>query len=102
MSTQIDDKGKFFTEIIAKNPCPSIIQTLTHRIQGIIYVKHDERLIEELNRSLFIAVTQAIVFNTQGTALYHSDFLTINREHIVWIIPICEIKQNTPVTTGDN
>ena len=102
MSTQFDDKGKFFTEIIAKNPCPSIIQTLTHRIQGIIYIKHDERLMDELTRSCFIAVTQAIVYNSQGTPLYQSDFLTINREHIVWVIPECDIKRITPVTTGDN
>ena len=102
MSTEYDDKGKLFTDIIPKNPCLSIIQTLTHRIQGTVYIKHGERLIEELNHTGFIAVTQAIVYNSQGTPLYHSDFLTINRENIVWVLPQDEVTHDTPIITREN
>lgn len=87
MSITYDEKGKLFTEVISKDPRPALIQTLTHRIQGTIYVRRGERLIDELCCVQFIAVTDAVIYNAQGAPLYRSDFLTINREHVVWVLP---------------
>jgi len=41
MTIHFDDKGKFYTEVISKKPIRSTIQTITHRLEGNIYVKSD-------------------------------------------------------------
>ena len=88
MAIYFDDKGKFFTDIVSKEPVSVIIQTITHRIQGLMHVRPGERLKDELNCSeRFVAVTEATVFSGAGEVLYHSGFLAVNQEHIVWIIP---------------
>jgi hypothetical protein len=94
MSTHYDEKGKFFTEVISKHPVPAIIQTLSHRIHGTIHVRRGERLIDELQRAgCFIAVTEAVVYNLNGDALYQTAFLTLNSQQIIWIIPEQELDQ---------
>ncbi len=94
MVTNIDEKGKIFTNIIAKSPLPATIQTDSHRIHGEIYVRPNERVKDELNRSeAFLAVTNATVFGPQGEILYRSNFLTLNLQHVIWLIPddeLCE------------
>jgi hypothetical protein len=83
-----DEKGKIFTNIVPKTPVPAIIQTLTHRIHGEVYMKTDERLKDELNRSeQFIAVTNAQILDSRGEIAYACKFLTINKDQIVWLIP---------------
>jgi hypothetical protein len=92
MPTQFDEKGKIFTNIISKKPIEVTIQTLSHRIHGEIYVRPDERIKDELDRSeQFLAVTNAIVYGPQNEELYHSDFLTLNLNHIIWLIPDDEV-----------
>ena len=92
MPTQFDEKGKIFTNVIAKKPVMVTIQTLTHKIHGEIYVRPNERIKDELDRSeQFVAVTNAVVFGPQGEELYTSDFLTLNLSHIVWLIPDDEV-----------
>ena len=44
MTIEFDDNGKFFTDIISKNPIPVTIQTVTHRIHGNIHIREDRRL----------------------------------------------------------
>ena len=88
MSMRYNEKGKFFTEKITKDATPTIIQTLVHRIEGDLYVRLDERFIDALNKNeQFIAMTNAVVCNSHGQQLYQSDFLVVNRDHVVWIIP---------------
>jgi hypothetical protein len=88
MYSSFDEKGKIFTNIIPKTPVPSTIQLTTHRIHGQVYMKTDERLKDELNRSdQFLAVTDAVVYGTDGKEVYKSKFLTLNRDQIVWLIP---------------
>jgi hypothetical protein len=88
MSVRYDEKGKYFTDVITKDAVPCILQTLMHRIRGFVHVRIGERLIDEIGQSRqFLAVTQARVFSLQGQELYHSDFVIVNRDHLVWIIP---------------
>lgn len=89
MVTQYDEKGKIFTQVISKEPILVVIQTNQVLIRGQIHVRPDTRLKDELNnlREHFIAVTDATVTNMAGEALYRSNFLVINIEHIVWITP---------------
>ena len=60
MTFEYDDKGKFFTDIISKTPLDVLVQTTTHLIQGVIHIRKEERLKDELNRDeLFLALTEA-------------------------------------------
>lgn len=88
MNSSYDEKGKIFTNIIPKTPVPATIQMTTHRIRGLVYMKPDERLKDELNRSdQFLAVTDAVVLDNDGSEMYRCKFLTLNRDQIVWLIP---------------
>ncbi|MEN8172237.1 MAG: hypothetical protein ABFS03_05095 [Chloroflexota bacterium] len=88
MMQHVDHKGKYFTDVITKDPLPATIQTLTVRIKGQVHVRIQERLKDELNRpEKFIAVTDAVVTNTRGEVVYRTDFMAVNREHILWLSP---------------
>ena len=88
MSIEFNDKGKYFTDIISKSAVPAIIQTVTHRIQGSIHVRVNERIKNELDRDeSFLAVTDAKVFNEDGSVLYDAAFMSVARSKIVWVIP---------------
>jgi hypothetical protein len=88
MTVHYDDKGKFFTPVVTKDPVPVIIQTLLHRIDGFIYIRPEDRISDTVNENeQFIALTDVSVANSQGKALHSSDFLLVNRDHIIWILP---------------
>lgn len=93
MVTQYDEKGKIFTQVISKKPVAVIIQTSTHMIRGTVHVRPTERVIDEMNLSAqFIAVTEARVLDAQGSQIYACDFLTLNKNEIIWIIPDDEVQ----------
>ena len=88
MTLHYDDKGKFYTEYVSKTAVNAIIQTLMQRIIGRIYIRAGDRVSDELNQSeQFLAVTEATVYGLEGDILYRCDFIAINREHVVWLIP---------------
>lgn len=88
MSIHYDEKGKFFTDVVSKEPHLVIIQTLIHRIEGQIYARHEERVKDAINdKENFLAVTDGTIFNSQGKEIYKSDFMLVNSDQIVWIIP---------------
>lgn len=88
MATQFENRETFFTTVVSKEAIDVIIQTTTHRIQGHIYVKPGERLKDGINQDdPFLAITDAEIFDTAGNALYSSDFVAVNRAHIVWLLP---------------
>jgi hypothetical protein len=98
MSLEFNEKGKYFTDIISKAAIPAIIQTTTHRIEGFVHIRMDGRLKDELDRNeSFLAVTNARVFNVDGTLLLETDFLSVSRMQIVWVVP----SEDTP-NPGDN
>ena len=95
MITQFDEKGKIFTNVVSKKPVSVLIQTSQYRIQGQIHVRQDSRLKDELNDpEIFLAVTDAAVYDNNGNELYSSNFITVNRAQIIFIIPAEEIKKN--------
>jgi hypothetical protein len=88
MVVHYDEKGKIFTNIITKKAVPTIIQTVTHRVHGLLHIREGERLKDELARlDTFLAVTDVTIFSDSEVLLYKSEFLAINREHIIWILP---------------
>jgi hypothetical protein len=96
MVLEFNEKGKFFTEVISKDVILSQIQTMTHRIRGWVHVRKGERLSDEINKAdHFLAVTGAEIYSLEGEILYTSDFMAINCDHIVWLMPI-EERQDRP------
>jgi hypothetical protein len=94
MVIEFDEKGKYFTEVMSKNVILSHIQTQTYYIRGYVHVRKDERLSDEINgANNFLAVTSAEIYNSKGVILYTSDFLVVNRAHIIWLMPIEEAKE---------
>ena len=91
MVLEFDEKGKYFTEIISKDKILSQIQTTTHVIKGFVHVRKGERLSDEINQtSEFLAVTGAEIYNWEGKLIFTSDFLVVNRKHIIWLMPFEE------------
>lgn len=102
MNIRYDDKGKFFTDVITKDAVPSIIQTLVSRIQGNMHVRINERVKDELNRGeQFLAVTNAKIFNLQGEKVRESEFILINRDHVIWVVPDEENTVYSELSGGD-
>ncbi len=102
MNIRYDDKGKFFTDVITKDAVPSIIQTLVSRIQGNIHVRLNERVKDELNHGeQFLAVTEVDIYDLQGQKVRNAEFMLINRDHVIWIIPDEENTQNTELNDGE-
>jgi hypothetical protein len=89
MVTRIDDNGKVFTDRVTKDRVGAIVQTATHRVRGFVFCDRELRLKDELNASQeqFIAVADAEVLEGD-TVIQRTPFLTINKRHIVWLMPI--------------
>ena len=88
MSLEFNEKGKYFTDIISKVAVPAVIQTVMQRIEGSVHVRLGGRVKDELDSSEpFLAVTNAKVFGLDGAVLYETDFMTVARSQIVWVIP---------------
>ncbi len=92
MPAQFDEKGKIFTPIIKKIPCDAIIQTANYRIEGKVHIRPDDRLKDDMNEpEMFVAVTEAVIYDTAGQVTYRSDFMLVNRTQIIWLMPINDV-----------
>ena len=88
MSVWVDPKGKIFTNVVQKDELPVMIQTITGRIHGHVYLRPDQRLVDEMNGDdHFLAVTNAEVYGPSGEVEHLSRFLTLNKNQVVWIRP---------------
>lgn len=89
MSVRIDAKGKIFTDVVRKDEVPVLIQTLTNVIHGNIFLRPEQRIKDGLNDNPenFIAVTDAEIYSPAGQLLHRAGFLTVNKQHIVWLRP---------------
>jgi hypothetical protein len=88
MTLEFDEKGKIFTDVIRKKPLAATVQTTSHLIQGMVHVRQDERVKDELDRDeLFLAMTDVSVFDMNGKMVRQAPFLAVRRSQIVWVIP---------------
>lgn len=93
MVTQYDDKGKIFTQVVSKEPIEVKIMTQHNLISGLIHVRRDIRIKDELNQeNRFLAVTDAVIYNHRNEELYRTNFLIVNVSHIIWVIPAEELQ----------
>jgi hypothetical protein len=91
MSIEYDEKGKYYTDVVTKVAVPAIIQTTDHLIRGQVHVRQGERLKDELEgQGHFLAVTSAIIQDREGQAAFKSQFLAVQKQHIIWIMPADE------------
>jgi hypothetical protein len=89
MVAQYDEKGKIFTQVVAKQPVNVTIQTAQQVIQGIIHIRPGMRIKDELNgQERFLAVTDAVILNNDQHEVFRTKFLVVNIELIVWIMPL--------------
>lgn len=88
MTTHYDEKGKFYTDIISKKDIHVTIQTLSHRIEGVVHARRGDRLKDELNtEEKFLAVTDVVIFGKDNNEEFTVPFLAIHRNNIIWIFP---------------
>lgn len=87
MITHFDDKGKIFTEVVQKVPVRVAIQLSTQLVRGTLHIQSEKRIKEEMNDpESFLALTGVDVFSFDGKEkLFSSDFLAVNKAHIIWI-----------------
>lgn len=100
LNMRFDDKGKFFTERVAKDTLPALIRTADQVIIGHVYVRPDRRVKDDLSEdtSRFLPVTDARVYNaTDEKLLYHSSFLLVAYDHIIMISPLAALVDVRPV-----
>jgi hypothetical protein len=95
MTIQFDEKGKIFTNLIAKEAVQATIQTLTHRIHGFVYIRQGERVKDEMDRpERFLAITDASIYDLNGVEIIRTGFLVLSRDQIIWLVPDEDIEQN--------
>lgn len=88
MTIEYDEHGKIFTDIVSKISIYVTIQTTTHMMRGRMHVRRDQRVKDELDRDEnFLALTDVHVQGPDGQTLFHSPFLAVKRDHIVWVMP---------------
>jgi hypothetical protein len=93
MPAQFDEKGKIFTPIVKKIPCDAIIQTANYRIEGKVHIRPDDRLKDDMNGTeMFVAVTEAVVYDTSGQVTFRTNFMLVNRTQIIWLMPANEVE----------
>jgi hypothetical protein len=94
MTIEYDEKGKFYTDIVKKLPVSVVIQTTSHLVRGLVHVREGERLKNELERDeMFLAVTNAVVYNADDKVLFTVPFIALQRVQIIWIMPVDEDPQ---------
>lgn len=88
MSDESNSPDQGFRPLLATVQYPVVIQTAQNRIRGKLHARENERIKDALNSNeLFIAITDARIFDADGVLeLKRSDFLAINRQHVIWII----------------
>jgi hypothetical protein len=102
MSIRFDEKGKYYTDIVSKTRISVIIQTTQSRITGDIHVLQDERVSNSINRSEeFMAITDAVIFDEEGNEDQRTEFMLVNRNHVIWILPFEEAGPDTQPNAKD-
>lgn len=93
MFETFEEKGKIYTQVVSKSPIKIVLQTLTNRIYGNMYVRVGDRLKDELDSAVhFMAVTDVEVFDAAGVQLIlKTNFMAVNFQHIIWVVPEEEI-----------
>lgn len=91
---RLDEKGKIYTERVRKTCVEVDIITTQGDVHGYVHITHDQRVRDLLNNSAeqFLAVTDATLKGYGKPTSQQTDFIAINKQHIVSLIPVGEDK----------
>ena len=91
---RVDEKGKLFTERVHKTRVEVRIITLQGEVHGYLHVMPDQRVRDLLNNTSeqFLAVTDATLRGQGGLESQHIEFIALNKNHLLSVIPIGEDK----------
>ena len=71
-----------------------IIKTKEDIILGSIHIRPIVRMIDDLLASeQFLAVTDAVVYDSRGNALFKTKFMALNRDEITYVVPQQEVQE---------
>jgi hypothetical protein len=88
MVRRVDSNGKVFTDRVRKERVACIIQTVQQRIRGEAFRSADNRIMDDLNgQEKFIALTHAEVLGPADEVLARAQFMLVNKNHVVWVLP---------------
>jgi hypothetical protein len=77
-----------FSDKIEKVAKRVVLQTSNEVILGDFHYRPRLRLIDELlSGDQYLAITNAIVYDRLGKVRFRANFLSVNRDHIVMLIP---------------
>jgi hypothetical protein len=86
MAIHFDEKGKYYTDVVATHAVEATIQTCTHLLRGYVHLRSGSRLKDELDGpGTFLAVTDGVVLGAGGEELFRAGFLAVSRMQIVWV-----------------
>lgn len=89
MFGSFEEKGKIFTQVISKIPVRVLIQTTHQLIRGMMHIRPDSRIKDELNEpELFVAITEVEILNEQNEVVQTSPFMALSRSQIIWVLPL--------------
>jgi len=78
-----------YKSMVKKERVNTVIHTSAEKIEGYVFLLPNTRLLDLLNsdREQFVPVSEAKVFSeSTGKLLYHSDFLAVNKNHVIVIM----------------
>jgi hypothetical protein len=89
---KVDEKGKLFTERVHKTRVEVRVITLQGEVHGYMHVTHDQRVKDLVNNGAeqFLAVTDATIRGQGNVESQQIEFIALNKQHIVLLIPIGE------------
>jgi len=74
--------------VIPKQTIPVVLRTFEHRIEGVMHVLYNHRVLDVLNGlpEVFIPITSARIFKAETDALVaERAFLAVNKQEIVYL-----------------
>ncbi|MDP7056768.1 MAG: hypothetical protein QF434_00065 [Nitrospinaceae bacterium] len=83
-----------YKTVSSKEQVNAIIGTSGEKIEGLIHKLPQNRLLDMLNHDSepFIPISQVRVYcKTTGKLLFETDFIAINKSHIVFLSKDCEL-----------
>jgi hypothetical protein len=88
MVEQRQERERGFRPQVNTTKYAVVIQTTHNQIHGDLHARENERIKDALNSNeTFIAITSVRIFNVDASIeLRKSEFLAINRSHVIWII----------------
>ncbi len=98
VQNRFDAKGKFFTDLVTKEPIRVLVQTASQVLVGTMYMQREHRLLDELNDGPgdFLAMTDVWVFHEDAGALhYTANFLALSKAHVHLVVPVSELTMDT-------